>query len=139
MKKTAAIVCLTAALTGCVSNVEPTASQHTTEDVNVAGAERVSVSSVSISSGERWRMTCQGGQGAMRVPIFARVANFDHATGRIDLIVTDRDGYDGTSTATMSGNRIYMFDVSGTWAENGRTALLPVPDLCPNGMLIERI
>lgn len=116
-------LCVIALLSGCVTYVEPTSPQP----------------SVTISNGESWRMTCEGGQGAMRVPIFARVTSYNPSTGRADLMVDDRDGYEGGATAYLSGNSVSLFDAKGDWAENGRSARLTVPDLCPNGLLIARL
>lgn len=83
-------------------------------------------------------MTCRGGAGARRVPIFARVERISPSTGKVDLIITDRDGYEGTSTAIVTQNYFEMDGIRGAWDKAGRSTTLKV-DVCPNGMLIERL
>ena len=93
---------------------------------------------VSIDTGDRWRMTCSGGQGAMQVPIFARVTKSNKRTGRVDLIVTDRDGIDGTAVAYLRDNTVSLFGETAEWSADGRRAIFKV-DVCPEGFLIDRL
>lgn len=93
---------------------------------------------IDITQGERWRMQCIGGDGAMSVPIFAEVTGYSNRDGRADLVVTDRDGIDGTSVAFIRGNTVTMDDKTGRWGPDGRSASFDV-DICPGGMRIERL
>jgi hypothetical protein len=139
MKKVSTLIAAVAFVSGCVSNVEQRAQQTVGTSTNVNALAPVSASVISLSQNERWRMTCQGGQGAMGVPIYGQVTRFNPATGRADLIITDRDGYEDSAFATLTGNNLSLFDISGSWAANGQTAFLSAPDTCPSGMLVERI
>ena len=123
------------ALAGCMSNNAQTTSQQNNQTV----AEAKTSTSVNINKGDQWRMTCNGGSGAMQVPIFARVKRVSKSTGKVDLVVTDRDGYEGDASATVLQNTITMFGKRTTWSSDGRAAKLNVPDICPRGMLIERL
>lgn len=129
MKALFAITILSFALTGCVAG--PSSSNSSEQKDGDTPA-------VIINAGDRWRMTCNGGQGAMQVPIFARVTKSNKRTGRVDLIVTDADGFDGTAVAYLRGNTVSQFGETAEWSADGRRAVFKV-DVCPDGMLIDRL
>lgn len=128
MKAFFAVAILSLALTGC----------GTSQSSSFSSQEDRDTTTVSINVGDRWRMTCNGGQGAMQVPIFARVTELNKRTGRVDLIVNDGDGIDGTAVAYVRGNTVTQFGESAEWSANGRRATFKV-DVCPAGFLIERL
>ena len=135
MKKTYSSIFAIFVLAGCMSNNATTISQQYEQ----TATEAKTPTSININKGDQWRMTCNGGSGAMQVPIFARVKRVSNSTGKIDLIVKDRDGYKGNASAIVSQNYITMFGARATWGSSGRAAKFNVPDICPRGMLIERL
>ena len=114
---------LSLTLAGCV------ATEPTTTEIE---------KNVGIAQGERWRMTCIGGEGAMQVPIFARLTSYNSRNGRANLLITDRDGYEGSNVVFIRGNTLTMFGETTQWSSDGRSASFST-DVCPGGMKVERL
>ena len=91
------------------------------------------VASASKNIPDRWRLTCVGGAGAMSVPIFWDVKNFNEQTGQLDLILTDRDGLTDRDQARIFNNKI---EVSGMIADLDQDYNFSIDvDICPGGMV----
>jgi hypothetical protein len=60
----------------------------------------------------KWRVTCVGGPGANAVPIYWDVKKYNVASGKLDLVVTDRDGFKGDAEAQVIGNTINLYGES---------------------------
>lgn len=93
---------------------------------------------LGFSAGERWRMQCVGAPGAMSVPIFATITNYNSRTGRADLVVVDRDGYEGSDLAILNGYTFTMDGQSAQWSGDGRTVSMQVAE-CPGGFVVNRL
>ena len=104
------------------------ATQKTSASQNLLG----------FSTGDRWRMQCVGAPGADSVPIFATITNYNTRTGRADLVVTDRDGLDGSAYAFLNGYTFTMFGQSAQWSEDGRTVAMQEAG-CPGGFVVTRL
>ena len=81
----------------------------------------------------KWRVTCKGGTGPMAVPIFWEVKKYNERSGKLDLIVTDRDGLKGSAKAKINGNQIEIFGSSGKFDDNFNFSI--AVDICPGGMV----
>ena len=83
---------------------------------------------------KKWRVTCEGAAGAKSVPIFWTVQKYNKNNGKLDLIVTDRDGQKGTAQGKIVGKKIKMFGKTGKFDKNFNFSI-NVGSACPGGLL----
>ena len=89
--------------------------------------------SASKNIPDRWRLTCVGGAGAMSVPIFVDVKSYNERTGKLKMILTDRDGFKDPVQAKLLNGRFELFGKSAVVDENYNFSL--DADICRGGMV----
>ena len=78
-----------------------------------------------------WKFECVG---AGQPPVNGRLERFDENAGTLLFVITDKDGFEGTVQAKVSGNAISMFGQSGRIDFQKQRFVIRSND-CPGGLV----